>query len=148
MAPTKWTILRPAAGRNDLPTAITLPTHCLALLHHPGTHLRSEQANSERVILNKTFTILDPPHLDRLDLDPPALAACARLDIGAALPPAVVAHAVPRGCQLPRLEKDNIRSLSLGYTILQSCFVKKSTLSIVKFLEGDSQLVNHRLCLV
>ena len=145
------TILRPAAGRNDLPTAIALPTHCLALLHHPGTHLRSEQEDYfaiQRIILNKTSTILDPPHLDCLDLDPPALAACARLHVGAALPPAVVAHAVPRGCQLPRLEKDNIRSLSLGYTILQSCFVKKSNLSIVKFLEGDSQLVNHRLCLV
>ena len=67
--------------------------------------------NSEQVILNKTSTIFDPPHLDRLDLDPPALAACARLHIGAALPPAVVAHAVPRGCQLPRLEEDNICSL-------------------------------------
>ena len=104
--------------------------------------------NSERIILNKTFTIFDPPHLDCLDLDPPALAACARLHVGAALPPAVVAHAVPRGCQLSRLEKENIRSLSLGYTILQSCFVKKSNLSIIKLLQGDSQLVNHRLCLV
>ena len=94
---------------------------------------------------NKTVTIFDPPHLDCLDLDPPALAACARLHIGAALPPAVVAHAVPRGCQLPRLEKDNIRSLLLSS---YAYILEKSNLSIIKFLEGDSQLVNHRLCLV